>query len=104
MAGAIAVLGIGAITYNENQNNVNRLNDEDAKLKTLIDNLTTRMAAVETTANGAATSSSLTSLTTKVTNNCAERATIAALTDPTDSATTQAGVIAIIAAAKVNPC
>ena len=32
MAGAVAVAGVGAIVYNENQNNINRLNDENAKL------------------------------------------------------------------------
>ena len=87
------MLGIGAITYNENQNNVKRLNDEDAKLKTLIDNLTTRVATVETTANGAATSSSLSSLSTKVTSACSNLAAIAAVgVDAGSSATAVNGI------------
>ena len=72
VAAGIAVAGVVAIAANAAQANTNRLNDEDAKLRALIDSLTTRVGNVETTANGAATSSSLTTLTTKVNSNCAK--------------------------------
>ena len=39
MAGAIAVLGMGAVVYNDNENNINRLNDDNAKLAARISSL-----------------------------------------------------------------
>merc|ERR1711893_262651 len=67
VAAGIAVAGVVAIAANAAQANTNRLNDEDAKLRALIDSLTTRVGNVETTANGAATSSGLSALTTRMT-------------------------------------
>ena len=87
------MLGVGAIIYNENEVRINRLNDEDVRLAA-------RIKALETAPGYSLPSS----VTADIAGNCAERATIAALADPTDAATTQARVISIIAAAKVNPC
>ena len=39
MAGAIAVAGVGAVIYNDNQNTVNTLNDENAKLAARVKSL-----------------------------------------------------------------
>ena len=72
VAGAIAVAGVAAIAYNDNLNNVNRLNDEDAKLAARIKalesdgglaTLATRVTAVE---------SSSSSSTTQAAANCAK--------------------------------
>merc|ERR1711893_565581 len=64
VAAGIAVAGVVAIAANAAQANTNRLNDEDAKLRALIDSWTTRMGNVETTANGAATATALAAVKT----------------------------------------
>ena len=70
VAAGIAVAGVVAIAANAAQANTNRLNDEDAKLRALIDSLTTRVANVETTANGAATATALASVKARTDQAC----------------------------------
>ena len=80
MAGAIAVAGVGGIIYNDNLNNVNRLNDEDAKLSariktletsTAVSALATRVSAVESSSSGSSTLAS---------SNCAKLMALDAVT------------------------
>ena len=96
VAGAIAVAGVGGIIYNDNLNNVNRLNDEDAKLSariktletsTAVSALATRVSAVESSSSGSSTLAS---------TNCAKLMALDAITF------TQSGVTAADAAADLK--
>ena len=76
VAAGIAVAGVVAIAANAAQANTNRLNDEDAKLRALIDSLTTRVGNVETTANGAATATALASVKARTDQACTNQAAL----------------------------
>ena len=71
-AGAIAAVGVGGIIYNDNLNNVNRLNDENAKLAVRIKALESDggLAALATRVSAVESSSS--SSTTQAAANCAK--------------------------------
>merc|ERR1711893_12872 len=78
VAAGIAVAGVVAIAANAAQANTNRLNDEDAKLRPLIDSLSTRVGNVETTANGAATSSDVALIKKRTDQACSNQAALEA--------------------------
>ena len=92
IAGAISVAGVGAIAVGIAQANINRLNDEDA-------NLAARIKALEDNPYSLPSS-----VTADISGNCVERATVGALTKPTNEATLVTAVSAMIDAALVNPC
>ena len=89
VAGAIAVAGVGGIIYNDNLNNVNRLNDDIAKANarikalessTALSALATRVSAVESSSSSS--TSGIATLSTKIASNCAK---VKELTDAADA-------------------
>ena len=72
LAGAIAVVGVGAIIYNDNLSNTNRLKDEDALLAARVKALESDggLAALATRVSTVESSSS--SATTQAAANCAK--------------------------------
>ena len=101
--------GVGGIIYNDNLNNVNRLNDEDAKLSariktletsTAVSALATRVSAVESSSSGSSTLAS---------SNCAKLMALDAVTLTKAGATATAAELetfanAIIAAVAGVTC